>query len=650
MTNELLAKASEQMNAAQRTAVEWGKGPVLVLAGPGSGKTRVLTCRIARLLNSSGGESYRILGLTFTNKAADEMRTRVAALVPGQESRLFLGTFHSFCAEVLRQHGTHLGIRPNFEIYSQTSDLEAILSDVVDRLSKSSQVVSDLDKKTLPVIHRLKSLLIFPDECRQAFQDAEFGERISIVYPEYERELSARNVLDFPSLILRTFELFKRFPAFARRYRTVYPCVCVDEFQDTNIAQYQLLRMILGDGSPDLFIVADDDQIIYQWNGASHQRLQQLVADYNPTLVQLPVNYRCPAEIVALANKLIQHNSFRTPGKQALVSAQGTGGDGAVRLLRGFDDSRREAAVVAKDIKGRHAADFSAVVGIARTRRLLTGLEDALRVVGVRAYIAQRKDEFESALFTWLHAMLRLANERHSERYLNAVCGSFSRLAAVVVDPKDVVAKADASNYDYLRRWIMVALAGTSDARVKAILTVAAKALGEGRSFLTFCQEATEWFGRYAARSVAGAERGEPDDSALFNEERDVWSNLVREISATLGEDVSLEAFLQELQMRSKEPDPGPNVVALYTIHASKGKEFDNVYVIGMVEDELPSFQSKKKGDNSPEMEEERRNCFVAITRASKSLTLSYANSYNGWPKEPSRFLFEMGLLQRSKN
>jgi len=179
---------------------------------------------------------------------------------------------------------------------------------------------------------------------------------------------------------------------------------------------------------------------------------------------------------------------------------------------------------------------------------------------------------------------------------------------------------------------------------VKAALDQTLHCLAESRDFRAFSRFALDWFGKLF--------RGQQADSnptaetfARYEEERSVWEELMGEITRSLGNELTLEAFLQELQMRSKEPLPRPNTVTLMTIHGAKGKEFEHVYLIGLVEDELPSFQSRKKGDRSPEMEEERRNCFVAITRTIKTLTLSYAERYRGWPKEPSRFLFEMGLL-----
>ena len=180
---------------------------------------------------------------------------------------------------------------------------------------------------------------------------------------------------------------------------------------------------------------------------------------------------------------------------------------------------------------------------------------------------------------------------------------------------------------------------------VDTLLDAANQCLGGGSEFLRFCDSCLAWFDE-----IAQPENHNGDDSnepfAVFSDERIVWTDLKREIIGTIGEGVTLEAFLQELQMRSKESIPSPNMVPLFTIHASKGKEFDHVYLVGLVEDELPSFQAIKKGKRSPELEEERRNCFVAITRTSKTLTLSYAENYNGWSKEPSRFLFEMGVLK----
>jgi DNA helicase-2/ATP-dependent DNA helicase PcrA len=644
-TKEFL-KAWEELSPIQKQAAEWDDGPILVLAGPGSGKTKVLTCRIARLLDSSRDKNFRILGLTFTNKAADEMRSRVANFMPGQEGRLFLGTFHSFCSEVLRQHGTHLGINPNFHIYSQDVDLQAVLNDAVEEAKKTNAVVSDLDKKTLPAIQRLKSLLILPEQCREVFRDREFGERMAAIYPAYETELCKRNALDFNSLILKAYQLLIKFPVFAKRYRTVYPYICIDEFQDTNQAQYGLIRALAVDQHRNLFVVADDDQIIYQWNGASHERLKELVSDFSPTVIQLPMNYRCPPEIVVLANNLIRHNFLRTADKKPLEAFRPGFGKGTVRLLECFPDFEAEAAGVAKDIKNLHAGDLGSVVVLGRNRKLLDGVELALRREGLPAAISQRKDEFESTPFVWLHSILRLANDGQNRGYLEAVCGSFAQLTQIEINAEDVISQAQASPIGYLQNWIRLVSQKSTNALVREIVNETSRCLVRGRDFQTFSRSALAWFADLAQNQSQAENDPSAEIFARYEEEQMVWEEVMREIKRISGEELTLEVFLQELQMRSKEPIIKPNAVLLMTIHGAKGKEFDHVYLVGLVDDELPSFQSKKKGDRSLEMEEERRNCFVAITRTIRTLTLSYAKKYRGWFKEPSRFLFEMGLLK----
>ena len=645
MSAKELISAREELSPIQKEAAEWNKSPLLVLAGPGAGKTRVLTCRIAHILDSSCDENFRVLGLTFTNKAADEMRNRVTNFVPGQEGRLFLGTFHSFCADILRQHGTHLNINPNFNIYSQDIDVQAVLNDAVEEAKKMSDMVSDLDKKTLPVIQRLKSRLVLPENCREEFIDKEYGERMAIVYPAYEAELSKRNALDFNSLIFKAYQLFTKFPAFAKRYQTVYPYICIDEFQDTNHAQYNLIRALTGNQHKNLFIVADDDQIIYQWNGASHKRIEEFIKDYSPSVIQLPMNYRCPPEIVKLANNLIRHNFLRTADKKPLEAFRPSSLKDTVRLLPVFSDFDIEAVGVAEDIKNLHSGHLGSVVVLGRNRKLLEGVEAALRDEGLPAVISQRKDEFESTPFVWLHSILRLANDRQNRSHLEAVCGTFTQLTEVEVDPEDVITQARASNQDYLQYWIKIVRQKALSPLIKEVIDQTSRFLGEGRDFNMFSKFAFDWFNNL----IRAKQQTDSDPTAelftRYEEEHSVWEELTREITNSLGDEITLEAFLQELQMHSKEPSPLPNAVILMTIHGAKGKEFDHVYLIGLVDDELPSFQSKQKGDHSPEMEEERRNCFVAITRTVETLTLSYAGKYRGWSKKPSRFLLEMGLL-----
>ena len=240
-----------ELTLFQRKAVEWDGGALLVLAGPGSGKTRVLTCRVARLLEASPNEHYRILALTFTNKAAHEMKTRIVNLVPGSEERAEINTFHGFCAQLLRQHGVHLGIKPSFEIYSRTADREALLEDALQR--RSDRFERD-DIRLLPRIDTLKAHMVGPKQATRYLQHQndtlpETAEHIALAYRLYEEELKRNNALDFNSLIFLAFQLLK-YPALAGHCRTLYRYWLIDEFQDTNGPQYDLLRRMAGEQLP----------------------------------------------------------------------------------------------------------------------------------------------------------------------------------------------------------------------------------------------------------------------------------------------------------------------------------------------------------------------------------------------------------------
>ena len=642
--NEIFQKDLDSLSLIQRQAATWENGALVVLAGPGSGKTRVLTCHIAYLLEKSAEQNYRILGLTFTNKAADEMRSRVQRYVPDQEQRLFLGTFHSFCADILRQHGTHLGISPNFHIYSEDSDLQAVLDDAI---AHSPDGLSEDLKKALPVINRLKSSLIFPEEAINSFSDKSLGEKFSKVYEAYEQELTARNALDFNSLILKVYELFVKFPIFADRYRKVYKYICVDEFQDTNLAQYKFIRSFTGDSYKNVFVVADDDQIIYQWNGASHKRIQEFSKDYQSELFQLPVNYRCPPEVVDIANKLISYNFRRTPDKKALSSSRESKGSKVVRLLSGFNDSASEAATIAQDIKDQHGSHLSEVVVLARNRKLLDVIQQSLRALQINNSIHQRKSNFESVPLRLLISILSLADDRQDKKNLLILCSAYSDISNIKVDADLVETQANLLNRDLLQQWQKLAAQLSLVDWDKWFVDLVFKYLIIS---LDYQQFATQFLKSIDTINSEKSEEKEHEKFYKYSEEREIWKSLLKDIYNAIGSNSTLGAFLHELQMRPKEPIVPPNTVSLMTIHSSKGKEFRHVYLIAMVEDELPSYQSTKKGDDSIEIEEERRSCFVAITRSEESLTLSYSNSYRGWAKRPSRFLYEMDLIKQSSN
>jgi len=633
------------LNENQREAVLWDKGPLLVLAGPGSGKTRVLTCRIARILQESEGQHFRLLALTFTNKAAAEMRGRIEELVPGQLGRVRLTTFHSYAAELLQQHGNHLGFRPDFQIFSNDADREALLDDVIGQMRKDLSYSLPKHFKAaqlLPAVTRLLERCVPPDQAKNLLQQSNVENAVPLaqVYTAYREGLRRMNSLDFPGLIAESLDLLSKYPFLVKHIRKVYKHVLVDEFQDTNHSQYNILSLIARPDPYTLFVVADDDQIIFQWNGASPKRIQALRDDFGVSELQLPENYRCPPLVIELANALIEKNLNRSAGKKPLRAVkQGESGN-AVRVLR-FNTADDEARWIARDISQKSSQDRAKCAVLARTKKFLDLAGRKLEEAGVPVYYASRKDEFKSAPLRMLHAILRLVNSNEDKQSLARLSKAFYELEGISIELAPVLSRASADGQDLLRSWLHEAKRRDAlEEGTRQLLEIDIRPLLASLNYRHFADKLLNW-----AEACQSGLRQEENSFNEFEEEREVWKQLLAEITKKFeGEDVSLHQLLHELDLTSKTPTKPPEAIPCFTIHASKGMEFGQVYLIGLVEDQLPSWAAVKKGDNSLEMQEERRNCFVAITRTQESLTLSFSKQVFGWQKEPSRFLAEMGI------
>lgn len=629
------------LNESQRTAVTWQDGPLLVLAGPGSGKTRVLTYRIARLIEETPQARFRVLGVTFTNKAASEMRNRIDSLLTDGRDRATLTTFHSFAAETLRQHGSHVGLKPDFGILSEQADREAVLTDAIRAVLRDDTDFKPKAAQLLPVISRMLDECVLPGEALKWLGAQQHASEVAAIYSEYRTRLIQANQLDFGSLIAIAVDLLEKKPAIAKQIWRVYPYVCVDECQDINTAQFRLLVQLVPESEPNLFVVADDDQVIYQWNGASPARLQVLRQRFGMQLIQLPENYRCPPEVIELANNLISHNDDRATDKKPLSAHKTEDGTGRVTVMR-FNDYKEETAWIAETLNAMPVNERQHCVILARRKKLLEEAVATLEQNSIPAYIAIRKNEFQSIPYRWLHAILRLANAPQDREQLRRMTRAFFHLEGVNVDVEDVIARSALDQSGFLRGWLDVADERSGiEPRTQTVLAAARGALLDRLDYWAFVKVAHEWFVAIQSNSSSTSESAFDE----FDDEKEIWEALKSEIAGhyTLS-DLSLHNFLQELDLRAKEKPTPKGAVRCLTIAASKGMEFRHVFLIGLVEDELPSYHARKKGDTSDAMREERRNCFVAITRAEETLTLTFADRYFGRQKEPSRFLAEMGL------
>lgn len=619
----------DMLNNNQRQAAEWKNGPLLVLAGPGSGKTAVLTLRIANLIKTSPDESFRILGLTFTVKAATEMQNRIKDLLGQDTKRIQLRTFHSFCTDLLRQHGSHLGLRPDFSVVTDDKDRLAILNELQDKDGLDIRNPQDSLAKIDTMFTHGISLKELPNYFKPGQEEQR--DTLQSIFREYVKKLAEENQLDFGSMLYFTRELLSNNPRIARQIRTVYRYICVDEFQDTNLAQYQVLKLLTDDTTANLFVVADDDQIIFQWNGADPKRLEKLKNDYKPHIIQLPENYRCPADVVEIANRLISHNSDRLSSKKDGVSNKH--GDGNI-ILVSFSDFIEEVNGLISKIESIEKNRRETCLVIARSNKLLTQVRKEMVAKGMNAEIVSKHQDFDSPLVQILCNSMKLANSPDSRSILNKLCSAATLVNGITLSAEEVVANAKVESITTLRAFF--ASAAASDT-LREFSQNGLDLLCDAMNYKQFVEKSFQIFD-----ALNDSEEGE-DSYPDYNDDKENWNRISRDIHRSLGENISLHVFMQEMDLSPKVKQLSKDCVRLQTVHTAKGTEFENVFVIGLAEDQFPTYFAIKGGEVA--IQEERRNCFVAITRSSKNLYLSYSMSYFGWGKSPSRFLKEMGLI-----
>ena len=634
------------LNPQQRQSVEAPDGPVLVLAGPGSGKTRVLTHRVAHLVQARGIAPRNIMAVTFTNKAAREMRDRLEKLLGVSAAKeLTLGTFHAICARFLRREAPHVGLSREFAIYDDDDQL-ALVKQIVKALNLD-------DKKYRPTtlqnkISQAKSELITPE----LFQPQTYNDEITLrVYERYQQLLRENNALDFDDLLMQVVILFDQNPAVLRHYQNRYEHILVDEFQDTNTAQYALIKQLAGTRR-NVFCVGDEDQSIYRWRGADFRNVQRF-REHNPDarVVLLEENYRSTQTILDAAQQVITRNVHRTPKK--LFTQLGKGVPITLRESYNEDD---EAQYVVDTIaqmvaKGQaQARDFAVMY---RTNAQSRAVEDAFiragmpyRLVGATRFYARR--EIKDAL-----AYLHLIHNPHDAVALMRIINVPSRgignktLAAL----EAVTREEGKSPYQVLKELGARKGKETGNALAAQLTPRATQALTEFVTMLDgwIARRDKLDVGKLLDRVVTESGYGRYVNDGT-EEGRERWENVqeLRGVAAdythALGEH-PLTAFLEDVSLVSDTDtrDDSADAPTLMTLHSAKGLEFPIVLIVGMEDGVLPHSRSF---DDPESMEEERRLCYVGMTRAKKRLFLSYAFRRTVWGdsdvREPSRFLADI--------
>lgn len=624
-------KIFDSLNDAQRQAVEQTEGPLLILAGAGSGKTKTITSRLAYLLDTVGIPSSQTLTLTFTNKAAKEMRERAMGLIAQNTFPPLLCTFHKFGLLFLKFHIHLLGRSNNFVVID-TDDKKKILKKINADLP-TALIASE--------ISRYKNSMIDPAE---AYSQAELTnyKNIAKIYEEYEIYLLKNNLVDFDDLLCLTFKLLDENPQLCLQTSQKYRYIMIDEYQDTNELQLRLLQKLCTSHN-NLCVVGDDDQSIYGWRGAHVRNILEFDQDFaDATVVKLEYNYRSTQPILTVANALIEHNRSRL-GKTLIATK--TGGNEVETLAS--QDETEEAKKIAKAIrvlldKGVRASDIAVLY---RINALSRSLEEGLNRGGIAYRLVGGLRFYDRAEIKDLISYLRVITNVHDNFSLKRIINKPKRgLGKASIEKIELSAmEAQKSMFEFI--------ATSSDSELEALARK--KSTQELRKFIieinelrTIASEAMYQFidaleERFAIKETL---RGLPDESDKISNV-DEFYGLFRDY-VKQNPDAELAEFLNDITLQSDQDQVEGESIYIMSIHASKGLEFEHLFVIGMEEGFLPLV-----GDGS-DLEEERRLGYVAFTRAKSNLTVSSVNSrfYKGrrTDLQKSRFINEAGLCEGS--
>ncbi len=621
------------LNEAQRLAVEQTDGPLLVLAGAGTGKTRVLTTRLAHILLTQRAWPSQILAVTFTNKAAREMQDRVGGLIGGAAEGLWIGTFHAIAARMLRRHAELVGLQPNFTILDADDQI---------RLVKQLAQAANVDDKRWParaihsMIERFKDRGLTPDKVSAGDVGDYAGGRALQIYRDYQDRLRTINACDFGDLLLHCLELFTAHADVLEEFQRRFRYILVDEYQDTNVAQYLWLRL-LAQAHRNICCVGDDDQSIYSWRGAEVGNILRFEKDFpGARIVRLEQNYRSTEDILAAASGLIAHNDGRL-GKTLWTER---GGGERIQVC-GVWDGEAEAVMIGDEIETLHGAKTSLdeIAILVRASFQMREFEERLITLGLPYRVVGGPRFYERHEIRDAIAYLRLIHQPADDL-------AFERIVNV---PRRGIGQATLKTIHVLARGQSISLAEAA-ARLVETDEITARARNALRRFADDC---ARW--RVMAQALDHIELIENvlDESGY----KEMWKNdkspdapgrveNLKELVSALAEYDSLGGFLEHISLVMDRDKGGTEeMLSLMTLHAAKGLEFEHVFLPGWEEDVFPNRRSVDEGGTAA-LEEERRLAYVGLTRAKIQAHVSFAASrriYNQWLScVPSRFIEEL--------
>ncbi len=646
-------KILQGLNPAQEAAVRDYTSPSLIVAGAGSGKTRVLTCRIAWMI-SQGVAPYNIMALTFTNKAAKEMRERITAMVGEQKARyIWMGTFHSIFLKILAREVQHIGYEPNFTIYD-TSQTESLLKSIIKEMQLSDEVYKprevrsriSLAKNNLvtPESYEANGTLIEEDKKRRQPQFYQ-------LYKNYATRCRQNNAMDFDDLLLLTNILFRDHPEVLQKYQAQFPYILVDEYQDTNAAQYLIVRNLAA-ATGNICVVGDDAQSIYSFRGAKIENIFRFQKDFpKAKIYKLEQNYRSTQTIVDAANSVIEHNKYRIKKQVFSENSQGE----KIKIFRAYTEGE-EAQMVANGIRGAHIADgtsdWSNIAVLYRTNAQSRALEEALRKRNIPYRIYGGHSFYDRKEVKDLMAYFKtIVNPKDDESLQRIINFPARGIGDVTIGKIRTIAQSKG-----VSMWEAMQTASQEEQAVMGKKVGEFHSLISSLSLLRTHKTLYEFGVEVATRSgILSLYKLNPSPESenalqlieeLLNSMQDFRHSTIEVAGEEEIREPSLEEWLQNISLLT-DMDEGEeedrNWVTLLTAHSSKGLEFDHIFITGMEENLFPSVISL----TSPEqVEEERRLFYVALTRAKVDVTITFASSRFKWGSmefsRPSRFLKEI--------
>ena len=612
----------DKLNEPQREAVYHTDGPLLILAGAGSGKTRVLTHRIAYLIGERGVNAWNILAITFTNKAAEEMRQRVDNLVGFGAESVWVSTFHSACVRILRRFIDRLGYENHFTIYD-TDDQKTLIKEVCRKVDVDTKVFKE--RSLLSAISSAKNEMILPDEF-ELNAGGDFAKmKIAKVYREYETQMRANNALDFDDLLVKTVQLLQTQPDVLESYQERFRYIMVDEYQDTNTVQFQLVSLLAGKYK-NLCVVGDDDQSIYKFRGANIRNILDFEHEFpDAKVIKLEQNYRSTGNILNAANSVIANNRGRK--EKSLWTENG---EGELIRLRQFDTAFDEADFIGEDIKNavRQGGSYNDSAVLYRTNAQSRLLEEKFIAMNIPYKIVGGVNFYARREIKDLLAYLKTIDNGRDDVAVRRIINVPKRGIGLTTINRiqESATERGIGFYEALLAPELIAGVGRSATKLDsfAALIEYFKTLAEEMNITDLLQEVIEKTGY-----IESLENEDKEEAKTRKENIDELISKAatyEESCQDKDEKATLSGFLEEVALVADidSLDEDQEHVVLMTLHSAKGLEFPRVYLAGMEDGLFPGYMSINAGDRE-ELEEERRLCYVGITRAEQELTLTSA-------------------------